>query len=220
MYIFPKAGYHIRKKGAVIMRRFWFGLSLVLVFLFTASASYIYFVLSDSRAGIDEPYKIQNVSNPQSPASVAGVASLGAGQRQVAAGSQLTLREHFDTCGHWQEQTLPASQSGLVGLSFDALAAEGWSVAQTGADSLELTREQSGLCPLDSGRRVLQQTSRSLVVYEGTAEHTGRLLMEMPLDFAQLPADMLVQLQSGGYEVASQAELDELLESLDELVRP
>ncbi len=195
------------------MRRFWFGLSLALVFIFAASASYIYFVLSDSRAGVDAPYQIQNVAN------IEDVAAAGAGRRQVEAGARLRLRQHYETCGHWQQQELVAEQSGLVGLSFDALAAEGWSVAQTGPAALELSREEPGLCPEEAARRVLRQTSRSLVIYEGTAEHTGRLLLEMPLDFGELPADMLVSLQSGGYEVASQAELDELLESLDELAR-
>lgn len=197
-----------------IMRRFWFGFSLVLVFIFTVSASYIYFVLSDSRSGVDEPYQVQYANSLNDP----DLPALSSGRQTLAGETRLAIREHFAACDHWQESSATAAQMGWTGLSFDALAAEGWSLAQTGPQSLELTREQSGLCPEEAAHRVLRQTSRSLVVYEGTAEHTGRLLLEMPLDFAELPADMLVALQSGGYELASQAELDELLESLDELV--
>lgn len=192
------------------MRRFWFAVSLFLVFIFTASASYIYFVLADSPQKVDEPYMA--LGTP--------VTTLEAEVKTVLPDMRLTVQEVYPECGHIVEQQLSAAGSEWQGRSFDELALAGWSVAQTGAQSLELQKEVSGLCPDEAAQRLLCQTERGLAVYEGNLQHTGQLLLEMPAEAlsAELPPDFVASLESGGYQLASQEELDELLESLDELI--
>ncbi len=192
------------------MRRFWFAVSLFLVFVFTASASYIYFVLMDSPQKVDEPYMA--LGTP--------VTTLEAEVKTVLPDMRLTVREVYPECGHTVEQQLSAAGSEWQGRSFDELALEGWAVAQTGAQSLELQKEEPGLCPDEAAQRLLCQTERGLAVYEGNLQHTGQLLLEMPAVAlsAELPADFVASLENGGYQLASQEELDELLESLDELI--
>lgn len=196
------------------MRRFWFVVSLVLVFIFTASASYIYFALADSPRAVDEPYMALN-----SPLG-APVMELAAEVKTIRPEMQLTVREVYPDCGHTQEQNVAAAASEWLGRSFDELALDGWAVAQTGENSLSLQKELPGLCPDEAAQRLLCQTERGLAVYEGNLQHTGQLLLEMPADamLAELPPDFVASLREGGYELASQAELDELLESLDELL--
>lgn len=196
------------------MRRFWFVLSLVLVFVFTASASYIYFALAGGgRAGVDEPYQL--AVQPGLP-----VVSLEPEVKTVSPQAQLSFSELYNLCGHVVEQEFSAEECGLVGISFDELATQGWAVAQTGEHSLAMSRQRDELCPQESEQRLVQRTERGLAVFEGTREHIGRLLLEMPVqaDEAELPPDFLASLDEGGYQLASQAELDELLESLDELL--
>lgn len=65
------------------MRRFWFVVSLILVFVFTASASYIYFALADSPKEVDEPYMA--LGTP--------VTQLAAEVKTVLPEVQLTIRE-------------------------------------------------------------------------------------------------------------------------------
>ena len=194
------------------MRRFWFVLSLVLVFVFTVSASYIYFALSDGGAGADEPYQVAAQGEP--------VGNLEAEVKTVSPQAQLSFSELYTLCGHAVEQEFSASECGLVGVSFDELALQGWAVAQTGEHSLALNRQRDELCPQEAEQRLVQRTERGLAVFEGTREHLGRLLLEMPVqaDEAELPPDFLTSLAEGGYQLASQAELDELLETLDELL--
>ena len=194
------------------MRRFWFVLSLVLVFVFTVSASYIYFALSDGGAGADEPYQVAAQWEP--------VVNLEAEVKTVSPQAQLSFSELYTLCGHAVEQEFSASECGLVGVSFDELALQGWAVAQTGEQSLALNRQRDELCPQEAEQRLVQRTERGLAVFEGTREHLGRLLLEMPVqaDEAELPPDFLTSLAEGGYQLASQAELDELLETLDELL--
>ncbi len=192
------------------MRRFWFVVSLILVFVFTASASYIYFALADSPKEVDEPYMA--LGTP--------VTQLAAEVKTVLPEVQLTIRETYPACGHTQEEVVKAAESDMLGLAFDELALAGWSVAQIGEQRLLLEREQEGLCPEEAAQRLLCQTERGLAVYEGNLQHTGQLLLEMPVGSlsAELPPDFLASLAAGGYQLASQSELDELLESLDELI--
>lgn len=192
------------------MRRFWFVVSLILVFVFTASASYIYFALADSPKEVDEPYMA--LGTP--------VAQLAAEVKTVLPETRLTVKEVYPFCGHTLEKTLAAAESEWLGLSFDELALVGWSVAQIGEQQLLLEREQEGLCPEEAAQRLLCQTERGLAVYEGNLQHTGQLLLEMPVDSlsAELPPEFLASLQEGGYQLASQNDLDELLETLDELI--
>ncbi len=192
------------------MRRFWFVVSLILVFVFTASASYIYFALADSPKEVDEPYMA--LGTP--------VTHLAAEVKTVLPDVQLTIRETYPACGHTQEEVVKAAESDMLGVAFDELALAGWSVAQIGEQRLLLEREQEGLCPEEAAQRLLCQTERGLAVYEGNLQHTGQLLLEMPVGSlsAELPPDFLASLAAGGYQLASQSELDELLESLDELI--
>ena len=91
------------------MRRFWFVLSLVLVFVFTVSASYIYFALSDGGAGADEPYQVAAQWEP--------VVNLEAEVKTVSPQAQLSFSELYTLCGHAVEQEFSASECGLVGVS-------------------------------------------------------------------------------------------------------
>lgn len=188
------------------MRKFWFGVSLVLVFVFAAMSSYIFLVLTDGAPEADEPYR------------VAG--ALGEGDSLVPRVSEemsVSVLEGY-ACGYVGEREL-AGGGEFLGQSFDQLAGEGWNVARVGEDKLELSREYDEICPLERDKRLLKQTERGVAVYAGTAEHTGALLLEMPLNFSELPPEMNTALAGAGYQVDSVAELDELLESLDELVR-
>ncbi len=192
------------------MRRFWFVFSLVLVFVFTASASYIYFALAGSGAGADKPYQVAGTP----------VVNMEVAVKTVSPQAQLSFSELYTLCGHAVESEFSAAECGLVGVSFDELALQGWAVAQTGEHTLALSRQRDELCPQEAGQRLVQRTERGLAVFEGTRQHKGRLLLEMPIqaDEAELPPDFLASLAEGGYQLASQAELDELLESLDELL--
>ncbi|MCX4266878.1 MAG: hypothetical protein OSJ64_08810, partial [Firmicutes bacterium] len=181
------------------MRRFWFVVSLILVFVFTASASYIYFALADSPKEVDEPYMA--LGTP--------VTHLAAEVKTVLPDVQLTIRDTDPACGHTQEEGGTAAESDMLGLAFDELALAGWSVAQIGEQRLLLEREQEGLCPEEAAQRLLCQTERGLAVYEGNLQHTGQLLLEMPVGSlsAELPPDFLASLAAGGYQLASQCEL-------------
>lgn len=194
------------------MRRFWFAVSLALVFIFTASASYIFFALSDGRGDerTDEPYQLVG----------APVANWAVEVKTIPPEAQVSLSELYTLCGHTVEQEQKAEALGLADKSYDELALQGWAVAQTGELSLALNRQLDELCPVEADQRILQRTERGLAVYEGTLEYPGRLLLEMPADVsaAELPPDFVTSLENGGYQVSSQTELDELLESLDELI--
>lgn len=183
------------------MRRFWFGLSLALVFGFAAVSSYIMLVLAaDDGAEVDEPYKAVSEVEVQVPT--------------VTEDMQVTVRQTY-ACGYQDEQT---DAGELLGLSFDQLSRDGWDVAKVGENRLEISREQTGLCPIEDEQRLLCRTERGLAVYRGAAAHRGPMLLEMPLNFAELPPDLAAALDGEGYQLASQGELDELLESLDELI--
>lgn len=187
------------------MRKFWFGVSLVLVFVFAAMSSYIFLVLNDSSPKVDEPYR------------VAG--ALGEDNNlvpRVSAEMTVRVRESY-ACGYEEERVLTGGGE-FRGMSFDQLAEEGWAVARVGENQLEIAKEYDEICPLEQEKRLIRQTERGLAVYAGTAEHIGAMLLEMPMNFSELPPNMLAALASGGYQVESPAELDELLESLDELV--
>ena len=116
------------------MRRLWCVVSLILVFVFTASASYIYFALADSPKEVDEPYMA--LGTP--------VTQLAAEVKTVLPEVQLTIRETYPACGHTQEEVVKAAESDMLGLAFDELALAGWSVAQIGEQRLLLEREQEG----------------------------------------------------------------------------
>ena len=184
------------------MRKLWFSLSLAVVFVFAASASYIYFVLAEGAPEVDKPYKAATEIAARSP--------------QVAADMRVTRREIY-TCGYTAEEALDNGGE-FRGLTFDQLAKEGWQVAQTGEKELEIVRQVEGICPIEQEKRLLVDSGRGLAVYRGTAEHRGDLLLEMPVDMSELPPTLAEALAGGGYQLESQAELDELLESLDELI--
>jgi hypothetical protein len=192
------------------MRKFWFAVSLAMIFMFAFSTSYIYMALAGGESAVDEvdkPYMV--ASRPASELQMA--------VKTVQAEDTVTVREEYALCGHVEEQIL-ADGGSFLGRSYDELGAEGWNVAETGENELELARELDGLCPQDAERRVIMRTERGIAVYSGTAEHPGSLLLEMPVDFAELPPEMLGAFDKGGFELATPEELDEVLESLDELV--
>lgn len=184
------------------MRKLWFGLSLAVVFVFAASASYIYFVLAEGAPEVDKPYKAATEITARSP--------------QVAADMRVTRREVY-ACGYTAEEVLDNGGE-FRGLTFDQLAGDGWNVAQTGEKSLEITRQVADMCPIEQEKRLIVDSGRGLAVYRGTAAHRGDLLLEMPVDMSELPPELTEALAAGGYQLESQAELDELLESLDELI--
>lgn len=184
------------------MRKLWFGLSLAVVFVFAASASYIYFVLAEGAPEVDKPYQAATGIAARSP--------------QVAADMRVTRREVYP-CGYVAEGVLDAG-GGFRGLTFDQLAEEGWNVVQTGENKLEITRQVDDMCPIEQEKRLIVDSGRGLAVYRGTAGHIGDLLLEMPVDMSELPPGLAEALQNGGYQLDSPAELDELLESLDELI--
>lgn len=187
------------------MRRFWFGLSLVLVFMFAAVSSYIFFVFTGAAPEVDKPYK-----------AAGGPGEMGEAVPRVTADMTLNVRESY-ACGYITDRTL-AGNSEFLGLSFDQLTKEGWNVARTGENRLELVRQYADICPIEQQKRLLKKTERGIAVYAGTAEHLGAMLLEMPTDFAELPPDMNTALAKDGYAVNSDTELNELLESLDETV--
>lgn len=187
------------------MRRFWFGVSLVLVFAFAVSASYIFFVLTGGKPQVDEPYRAKQ--------------DVDVAAYQVARvdeDCELLVREHYP-CGYLLESSLPGGGE-FAGQSFDQLAADGWAVARVGEGKVEISRENEGICPIEEEKRLIKQTERGVAVYAGTAEHLGALLLEMPLNFDELPGNVLTALAGAGYQLDSPAELDELLESMDELI--
>lgn len=184
------------------MRKLWFGVSLVAVFVFAAASSYIFFVLTGGRLQVDEP----------------GVASRvnGVVQAAVTADTTLTVREAY-ACGYLAEREL-AGGGEFAGCTLDELAGEGWAVARIGEGRVEISRRCKGYCPIEQEKRLMRRTERGVAVYAGEAGHLGALLLEMPLDFAELPGELNAALAGDGYQLASRAELDELLENLDELV--
>lgn len=187
------------------MRKLWFGLSLVAVFVFAAASSYIFFVMT---AG-------QQVAEPGATSEVSGDV-LGGAQAAVTADTRLTVREAY-ACGYMDEREL-AGGGEFAGHTFDELAGDGWAVARTGENRVEISRECTGDCPIEQEKRLLRRTERGVAVYAGEVGHLGALLLEMPLDFAELPGELNAALAGDGYQLASRAELDELLENLDELV--
>lgn len=185
------------------MRKLWFGLSLVAVFVFAAASSYIFFVLTDGSPQVAEPGAASEVFG-------------GVQAAAVTADTTLTVREAY-ACGYLAERKL-AGGGEFAGHTFDELAGDGWAVARTGENRVEISRECEGDCPIEQEKRLLRRTERGVAVYAGEAGHLGALLLEMPLDFAELPGELNLALAGDGYQLASRAELDELLENLDELV--
>jgi hypothetical protein len=192
------------------MRKFWFAVSLVMIFMFAFSTSYIYMALAGGESAVDEVDKPYMVASE--PAG-----ELQTAVKTVQAEDSVTVREEYMLCGHVEEEIVQGGGS-FLGQSYDELGAEGWNVAETGEHRLELAREREGLCRQDAERRVIIRTERGVAVYSGTAEHPGELLLEMPVDFDELPPDMLTAFDRGGFELATSEELDEVLESLDELI--
>lgn len=188
------------------MRRFWFVLSLVLVFVFAASASYIFMAVHDGLPDDAEPY--------EEPYKAAG--EITPRVQRIEAEDELLVKETYTRCGH-TEQSHISGDSDFLALSYDQLTAEGWDVAECGERLLELSREYDDLCPTDAGRRLICMTERGVAVYQGTAAHRGNMLLEMPVEFSELPPELMTALQADGYQMESQEELNELLESLDEL---
>lgn len=187
------------------MRKFWFGVSLAVVFMFAAASSYIFFVLFGGAPELDKAYQ---------PASALG--EDGDLVPRITAETTVTVKERY-ACGYLAERTERAGGE-FVDMSFDQLSREGWSVARIGEDRVELSREYAEICPIEQDMRLIKQTERGLAVYCGNREHTGDLLLEMPVKFDELPPELTATLASGGYQMDSPAELDELLESIDELI--
>lgn len=187
------------------MRRFWFGVSLAAVFVFAAASSYIFFVTCGGAPELDEAYQ-----------AAGELGENGDLVARITDETEVTVKEQY-ACGYLAEQTQPAGGE-FLGLSFDQLTKEGWSVARVGENRVELAREYDEICPLEQNMRLLKQTERGISIYCGTPEHLGALLMEMPINFSELPPELSAALAAGGYQVATQAELDSLLESLDELI--
>ena len=183
------------------MHRLWFGLSLTVVFVFAAAASYIYFVVFGGAPEVDKPYR--------------AAAELETGSPQVTAAMRVTRREVY-ACGYTAEEEVSGGE--FLGQTFDQLAEEGWQVARTGENKLEITRQVEGLCPIEQEKRLLVDTGRGIAVYRGTAAHRGDMLLEMPVDKSELPPELAQALAKGGYQLESAAALDELLESLDEMI--
>lgn len=186
------------------MRRFWFAVSMVLVFVLAATSSYIFLVMTDGREEIAEPAAEDSVLSP-----------VGADVPTVAWDTEITVRESYD-CGYESVRKMTGGE--FAGQTFDALAAAGWAVARTGEGKVELARHLAGACPIEQECRLMRATERGVAVYAGRADHLGALLLEMPLNFAELPPVINADLQGGGLQLTSPDELDELLESLDELV--
>ena len=187
------------------MKRFWFILSLGLTFTFAASASYIFMAIHGGLREVDQPYRAYQAVGDVTPRV-----------QRVEAADRLLISELYTGCGH-TESCEVSGESEFLSLSYDQLTAEGWAVAQTGEHRLSLSRQHDSLCPADAARRLICLTERGAAVYQGTAQHRGNMLLEMPLELSELPPDLMTALASGGYQMESQAELDELLESLDEL---
>lgn len=186
------------------MRKFWFAMSLMLVFCFAAASSYIFFVLTaDSPGGEDEYRAVSDLS-------------LGGSVARVSEDMTVLVREEY-ACGYVAER-IESGGGEFLGLSFDQMTEDGWDVARVGEGRIEIKQSYDTTCPLEEECRLLKRTERGVAVYAGTAEHTGSLLMEMPLNFSELPPDINTALLGEGYPVNSPEELDELLESLDELI--
>lgn len=190
------------------MRRFWFAMSLVAVFVFAAASSYVFFVWSAGRGDVAEPGLA--VSESVWP---------GVEVEKIAADTRLVVRENY-ACGYVAESAGRADE--LAGdwawRTFDELAAAGWQVAKTGEGCVELVRECAGQCPIEQEKRLIRATERGVAVYAGESGHLGAMLLEMPLNFAEVPTEVKEALAGDGYQLASREELDEVLESLDELV--
>lgn len=187
------------------MRKFWFGMSLVLVFVFAAVSSYVFLVLTDGAPEVEKSYR------------VAG--ALGEGESlvpRVSADMEVLVRESY-ACGYVAERRLQGGGE-FGGQSFDQLTEEGWAVARVGENKLEISRSYDSVCLIEQEKRLLRRTERGVAVYAGIAEHTGAILLEMPVNFSELPPDMNTALAGEGYQVDSLAELDELLESMDEFI--
>ena len=197
--------YMVKKAGGVIMKKLWFGVSLTAVFVFAAACSYIYFAVLGGVPELDEAYR-----------AAADLGEDGDLVPRITADTEVMVSELY-ACGYTAKRTQQAGGD-FLGESFDKLTKEGWDVARVGENRVELCREYAEVCPTEQNMRLVKRTERGIAIFAGTAEHLGAMLLEMPVDFAELPPDLSAALEGSGYQLKSQAELDELLESLDELI--
>ncbi|MBQ3180005.1 MAG: hypothetical protein IJB55_01435, partial [Firmicutes bacterium] len=192
-------------------RNLYFALSLALLFTFADSAVYIFLAIHHGLPTADQP------TPGQLPYQTAS--DISPRVQCVTAEDELVITETYTQCGHTEETHLSGA-SEFVSLSYDQLTAEGWDVAETGEQRLKLSRTRDALCPTEAACRLICLTDRGVAVYQGTIAHRGNMLMEMPLQLSELPPELTDALAADGYQLASEDELNAVLESLDELAAP
>lgn len=197
------------------LRSFFFVCSLALLSAFSAAATYIFLATDYPINTADTPTSGQYQTDPAYQ-TYRAAADFATGVQSIQTDDELTIHKTYSKCGHTETSTL-SGLSEFAHLTYDQLTAEGWDIAATGNHHLSLSRTYDELCPTDADCRLICRTERGIAVYQGTATHRGNMLLEMPLQFSEVPPDILAAITGVGYQLSSQDELNAVLESLDEL---
>ena len=122
-----------------------------------------------------------------------------------------------ERCGHVTTETLQNNPK-LVDKEYEALMAEGWEIAAIGTNKIRMSKSEYDFCPTDAEKRTIRKNGDDLAVYEGPKTAAGDLLLELTVNIEELPEDWQEDLAKDGVEFATEAELLEAMENLDEMV--
>ena len=122
-----------------------------------------------------------------------------------------------ERCGHVTTETLQNNPK-LVDKEYDALIAEGWEIANIGTNKVRMSKSEYDFCPTDAEKRTIRKNGDGLAVYQGPKTAAGDLLLELSVNIEELPDDWQQDLSKDGVEFATETELLEAMENLDEMV--
>ena len=180
------------------------GLLIILASFMTV----LWFGFLDAEEPVNRLVRSDDVSNAVSVADQ---------QQEIFPATVVVETIEYERCGHSTVRN-KRGEAGLVGLTYAELAAAGWRVEPQQGGKIELYRNVDELCPADSVKRCIRRTPRGVAVYTGPLGTDGELLYELTMDLTLLPEDWQTTLSTAGFEFASDAELFQMLENLDEFV--
>ncbi len=133
----------------------------------------------------------------------------------VTAEERLFLDVYYEDCAHTL-RTEPEDRSAYLGKSEAELKAMGISCSRTESGALLLSCREAGLCPRDAEMRHIEVRNEMLAVCTGGAGTTGEVLYFLPVTIDRLPAEWQARIRENSLEFASEDELFEALDNLDE----
>lgn len=142
-------------------------------------------------------------------------------QKEESKNPVVIVQKYYTLCGHFAEEDLVINTKG-ESLDIDHLrekypASEGWIINRT-EDKIVFTLPVDMLCPNDRRKRHLKIKDGYLAIYKGPADTGGPLIEITGIKKDLLPENFQKKVEGNGMTFASEKELLQALESLDEYI--